>query len=55
MIKVYYEELFHDEPQDLARAQQVASRIYELSEFIVDVIGIENFANLTGTGRIAVN
>ena len=50
MIKVYYEELFHDEPEDLARAQQIAPRVYELSEFIVDIIGIENFAALTGTG-----
>ena len=38
MIKVYYQELFDDEPEDLARAQQIAPRVYELSEFIVDVV-----------------
>jgi L-lactate dehydrogenase complex protein LldE len=40
MIRHGYPELFADEPKWLSRAQALAARTYELTEFIVDVLGI---------------
>lgn len=40
MIRVFYAELFHDEPEELAAAQELAPRVFELSEFLVDVLGV---------------
>ena len=39
MVRVFYQELFHDDPALLAKAQQIAPRVYEFSEFVVDVLG----------------
>ncbi len=39
MVRNFYAELFHDEPETLERAAQVSARLYEFSEFLVDVIG----------------
>ena len=43
MIRVFYAELFHDEPQMQNRIASLASRAFELSEFIVDVLDITDF------------
>jgi L-lactate dehydrogenase complex protein LldE len=42
MIRVFYPELFHDEPEMLALAQDTAGHVYEFSEFIVDVLRVED-------------
>ncbi|MSQ35064.1 MAG: (Fe-S)-binding protein [Dehalococcoidia bacterium] len=39
MVRNFYPELFHDEPETLARVRQTADRVWEFSEFIVDVLG----------------
>lgn len=38
MIRVHYPGLFADDPQMLARAEDVASRTWELTSFLVDVM-----------------
>jgi len=40
MVKHGYPVLFRDEPRTLARARAVGERIYELSQFLVDVLGV---------------
>lgn len=40
MIRHYYPELFADHPQLHAAALELAGRTYELSEYLVDVLGV---------------
>ena len=40
MVRVFYAELFRGDPELLAVAKTVASRTYELSEFLVRVMGV---------------
>ena len=40
MVEVHYPELFADEPETLAKAQELASRTYELVAFLVDMRGM---------------
>ena len=40
MVRVFYPELFHDEPGLAARIDAVARKTFELTEFIVDVLGV---------------
>lgn len=40
MLRHGYVELFADEPQWLERAQSLARRVYEFSEFLVDYLGV---------------
>ena len=42
MIRKFYRELFADDPARQAIAERVAERVFELSEFIVRVLGIED-------------
>jgi L-lactate dehydrogenase complex protein LldE len=42
MIKLEYPHLFHDDPVWLARAEDMARRTHELSDFLVNVLGIED-------------
>ncbi|MCH8090225.1 MAG: (Fe-S)-binding protein, partial [Chloroflexi bacterium] len=42
MVKVYYPELFEDEPDTLERARHLSSRVHEFSEFLVQVVGIDD-------------
>ena len=48
MMRVFYEEVFHDEPQMRNRVASLASRTFELSEFIVDVLGIADLSAYEG-------
>ena len=48
MARVFYRELFHDEPRMLEQARDIGSRVYELSEFIHDVLGITDLAPYAG-------
>lgn len=40
MVKVYYADLFADEPEMLERARGVAEKTHEFSDFIVNVLGV---------------
>lgn len=41
MVRVFYRELFHDDPGLLREVEEVGSRVFELSEFLVDVMGLD--------------
>ena len=41
MVRVFYKELFHDDPVLLKRAADVGNHVFELSEFLVDVLGVD--------------
>lgn len=43
MVKHGYLELFSDDPSWLLRAQELAARTYEFTEYLVDILGIEQF------------
>ena len=42
MIRHNYSELFAEDPAWLPRAQALARRTYEFTEYLVDVLGVEN-------------
>jgi L-lactate dehydrogenase complex protein LldE len=42
MVKLEYPELFHDNAAWHARAADLAGRTHELSDFLVNVLGVEN-------------
>jgi L-lactate dehydrogenase complex protein LldE len=42
MVRHAYEEIFHDYPADLAEARSLAARTYEFSEFLFNVLGVED-------------
>ena len=51
MVRAFYPELLHGEPDMRDQARAMAPRVFELTEFIVDVLGV---ADLTGlvNGRL---
>lgn len=44
MVRAHYPELFADEPADLAAAEVLAARTYELVAFLVDIRGMDRVA-----------
>src|SRR5947209_7134338 len=42
MVKVEYPELFHADPTWRERAEELARRTHELSDFLVNVLGVED-------------
>jgi len=42
MIRNFYPELFHDSPSELAEARALAARTYEFSEFLVNVLKLDD-------------
>ena len=42
MVKLEYPELFHDDPSWHARAVELAARTHELSDFLVNVLKVED-------------
>lgn len=42
MVRVFYPELFRDDPARLRQARDLARRTYEFSEFLVRVLGVED-------------
>jgi len=42
MVRNHYLELFRDDAPWLARAREVSRRVFEFSEFVVDVLGVED-------------
>ncbi|HMK37524.1 MAG TPA: (Fe-S)-binding protein [Desulfomonilaceae bacterium] len=51
MVKNHYADLFEDDGRMRERARAVASRTYELSQFLVHVLKVHE-AGLTGSGKI---
>jgi len=51
MVKHHYPELFQDNPQMLEAARKVGERVYELSQFLVNVLHVHEAA-LTGSGSV---
>src|SRR3954454_24503803 len=50
MVKLEYPELFHDDPAWHARALDLAGRTYELADFLVNVLKVEDVgARFEGT------
>lgn len=41
MIRVHFPELFRDSPDDLARARELASRTYELTDFLCNIAKLD--------------
>lgn len=42
MVHHYYPHLFKDEPEWLAKAERLVARTYEFSQFLVQVLGVED-------------
>ena len=40
MVKVYYQELFRDDPHELERARALGEKTHELTDFIVNVLEV---------------
>ncbi len=53
MVRVFYEELFHDDPALAQQARAIAPRVYELSQFIVDVLGVKDLGAALGRDKAA--
>jgi len=51
-VKDRYPDLLQDEPTWLRRAEDLAPRVYELSQYIVDVMGVEDLG-ASYEGRVA--
>lgn len=51
MVKHHYPELFGDAPAKRQAAEKVAGRVYELSQFLVNVLKVHE-TNLTGSGTL---
>ena len=50
MMRVFYLDLFRDEPELLKLAQELAPKVYEFSQFLVQVLGAEDVdATLRGS------
>ena len=41
MVRNFYKDLFRGYPDELVRAERLSKRIFEFTEFMVDVLGIE--------------
>ena len=48
-IRVFYLELFADDPELLAQAKALSAKTYEFSEFLVNVLKVENAADCGAT------
>lgn len=42
MVKVHYPELLAEEPQWRRRAEELSLRVFELSQYLVDILKVEN-------------
>jgi L-lactate dehydrogenase complex protein LldE len=54
MIRHYYAELFHDNPQLAAAAEDLAQRTYEFTEYLVDVLDVTD-TGATFAGALTVH
>lgn len=53
MLRAFYPELYRDHPQMFARALALSEKAYELSEFIVRVLGVTHLGQGLAGRRIA--
>ena len=44
MMRVFYQDLFHDDPELQQQAAELSAKVYEFSEFLVEVLGVEDIA-----------
>jgi L-lactate dehydrogenase complex protein LldE len=51
MVRVFYNELFHNEPDTLSRAQALAPRVSEFTEFVFDFLGAEKLEGLASNPK----
>ena len=51
MVRHYYPELFRDDPVQLERSRKLGKRLFEFSEFVVDVLGC---SDAKGSNRGAI-
>ena len=51
MMKVFYLDLFEDDPAMLRRAVAFSHRVYEFSEFLVKVLGVQDAGASTSPGQ----
>ena len=42
MMRVFYLDLFQDQPDQLRRAEEMSPRVYEFSQFLVQVLGVSD-------------
>lgn len=42
MVRNHYPDLFRDEPHWLARAQAIGAKTFELTQYLVDILGVED-------------
>jgi len=42
MVRVFYPELFADDPERLGRCRQLRERFFEFSEFLVNILNVED-------------
>jgi len=54
MVRVFYSELLHDEPEWHDRAQRLASRTYEFTEFVVNILGVDD-VQASYRGKVALH
>lgn len=54
MVRVFYKELFREEPDWHGRAESLASRTYEFTEFVVNVLGVEDVGAVY-QGKVALH
>ena len=56
MMRVFYEDLFADDPKMLERAENLGGRVYEFTEFLTEVLGLSDDAvgdDANGTEKVA--
>ncbi|MCS7069345.1 MAG: (Fe-S)-binding protein [Meiothermus sp.] len=53
MLRAFYPELYRDQPRRFARAEALSRKTYELSEFIVKVLGVSRLGQGLSGRRIA--
>jgi L-lactate dehydrogenase complex protein LldE len=54
MVRVFYPDLFKDDPENLERARSLAARTYEFGEFLVRVLGVED-TGASSIGKFALH
>ena len=51
MLRVFYGELLEDDPDLLRQAEALVPRVYEFSEFLVDVLGVTDLSPYLARGK----
>ncbi|MEK6287586.1 MAG: (Fe-S)-binding protein [Acidobacteriota bacterium] len=54
MVKVFYPELFRKDPEWRTRAEELASRTFEFTQFLVNVVGVED-VGAAYEGKVALH